>query len=213
MNIGKVCPFPSDNTNLFSTLWYTSTSTIELVAMFKSHLSRQALTWKSILFIILLVGSGFCVDMKPPSDVSKPALTPGSAPSANTHHHNHHHHKHQMPSSSQSALIRREDYSCDKERPCANGACCGPSGFCGYGPASCGTGCVSNCNAHAECGEFSSRANKKCPLNTCCSKYGFCGTVKVGQDCSSKFVLIEGLTSAVSFVGLLYRRLPVKLCS
>ncbi|KAF2000150.1 glycoside hydrolase family 18 protein, partial [Amniculicola lignicola CBS 123094] len=63
-------------------------------------------------------------------------------------------------------LVRREDYSCGKGRPCANGACCGPSGFCGYGPASCETGCISNCNAHAECGEFSSPANKKCPLNT-----------------------------------------------
>jgi hypothetical protein len=162
--------------------------------MFNLHMSRgQASTWISALFIILLVSYGYFVERKPSSAVSKPALTPRSYPSVsnqgNTHHHNHHHHHHETPSSNQSVLVRREDYSCGEGRPCANGACCGPSGFCGYGPASCGTGCISNCNAHAECGEFSSPANKKCPLNTCCSKYGFCGTTKVGQNCSSKRVL------------------------
>jgi chitinase len=52
----------------------------------------------------------------------------------------------------------------------------------GYGPASCGTDgkspndkCWSNCDAHAECGEFALPADKKCPLNVCCSEFGFCG--------------------------------------
>lgn len=30
-------------------------------------------------------------------------------------------------------LTRREDYTCAAGRPCSNGACCGESGFCGYG--------------------------------------------------------------------------------
>ncbi|OTB16722.1 carbohydrate-binding module family 18 protein [Daldinia sp. EC12] len=74
-----------------------------------------------------------------------------------------------------SSLTRREDYSCGPGRPCANGACCGGGGFCGYGPTYCGDSCVSNCNAHAECGKDSEPPNKKCPLNTCCSEFGFCG--------------------------------------
>jgi hypothetical protein len=32
-----------------------------------------------------------------------------------------------------SRIARRDDFSCDKSRPCSNGACCGVSGFCGYG--------------------------------------------------------------------------------
>lgn len=50
-----------------------------------------------------------------------------------------------------------EDYSCDQNRPCRNGACCAKTGFCGFGPDSCGTNgespndkCWSNCDAHAE---------------------------------------------------------------
>lgn len=35
---------------------------------------------------------------------------------------------------SNHSLVRRdEDFSCDIGRPCHNGACCGVSGFCGYG--------------------------------------------------------------------------------
>jgi chitinase len=78
-----------------------------------------------------------------------------------------------------SSLVRREDYTCAKGRPCANGACCGSMGVCGYGPTYCGTGCMSNCNAHAECGQYSEPPGKTCPLNTCCSQYGFCGTTRV----------------------------------
>ncbi len=83
-----------------------------------------------------------------------------------------------------NALDRRDDYSCGPGKPCKNGACCGKSGYCGYGapspgiyasfdlfrtsigPASCGSGCVSNCQATAECGQYASTAGKTCPLNT-----------------------------------------------
>ncbi|KAK6950778.1 hypothetical protein Daesc_007303 [Daldinia eschscholtzii] len=90
-----------------------------------------------------------------------------------------------------SSLARREDYSCGPGRPCANGACCGGGGFCGYGPTYCGDGCVSNCNAHAECGKDSEPPNKICPLNTCCSEFGFCGTISTycTGKCQSNCVL------------------------
>lgn len=78
-----------------------------------------------------------------------------------------------------SRLARRDDFSCGPENPCSNGACCGASGFCGYGPVYCGDGCTSNCDAVAECGQFAVPAGKTCPLNTCCSEFGFCGTTTV----------------------------------
>jgi hypothetical protein len=78
-----------------------------------------------------------------------------------------------------SSLHRRldeEDYSCGIGRPCRNGACCGPDGWCGYGPDFCEEGCTSNCDAHAECGVFADPPGKTCPLNVCCSEHGFCGS-------------------------------------
>lgn len=84
-------------------------------------------------------------------------------------------------SSNVSHLFRRDDYTCGPGRPCANGACCGGSGYCGYGSTYCGDGCVSNCDAVAECGKDASPSGKECPLNTCCSQYGFCGTTEVGK--------------------------------
>ncbi|KAK1752214.1 hypothetical protein QBC47DRAFT_433206 [Echria macrotheca] len=94
-------------------------------------------------------------------------------------------------SSSSSSLLRRQDYSCDASRPCSNGACCGGGGFCGYGPTYCGAGCVSNCDAVAECGQYASPAGKTCPLNTCCSEFGFCGTTTdfCTGNCQSNCVL------------------------
>ena len=44
------------------------------------------------------------------------------------------------------------------------------------GPDFCGATCISNCDAHAECGIFAETPGKTCPLNTCCSEFGFCGT-------------------------------------
>jgi hypothetical protein len=29
--------------------------------------------------------------------------------------------------------LRRRDFTCGPGQPCSNGACCGSSGFCGYG--------------------------------------------------------------------------------
>ncbi|TFK66092.1 hypothetical protein BDN72DRAFT_162975 [Pluteus cervinus] len=96
---------------------------------------------------------------------------------------------------------REDDYSCSEVKPCSNGACCSKvSGYCGYGPESCGTNgqspndaCWSNCDAKAECGRFSEPANKTCPLNVCCSEFGFCGMTEefcaksneTGKGCQS----------------------------
>lgn len=73
------------------------------------------------------------------------------------------------------AIFARDDYSCSASKPCSNGACCGAGGYCGYGDTYCGEGCVSNCNATAECGKYAVPVNKTCPLNTCCSEFGFVG--------------------------------------
>ncbi|KAM0524100.1 hypothetical protein ACHAPE_001355 [Trichoderma viride] len=69
-----------------------------------------------------------------------------------------------------------DDHSCTKDRACLNGACCGASGWCGYGDVYCGDGCTSNCDATAECGKDSASGTATCPLNVCCSEFGFCGT-------------------------------------
>ena len=76
-----------------------------------------------------------------------------------------------------SLLKRDDDYSCSESKPCSNGACCSKkSGYCGYGPESCGTNgkspndvCWNNCDAHAECGRYAKEEGKTCPLNVCCS--------------------------------------------
>ncbi|ATY66444.1 bacteriodes thetaiotaomicron symbiotic [Cordyceps militaris] len=70
----------------------------------------------------------------------------------------------------------QDDHTCGPDRPCKNKACCGKSGWCGYSPDFCGTGCQSNCDAKAECGQYASPQGKTCPLNVCCSEFGFCGT-------------------------------------
>jgi hypothetical protein len=72
-----------------------------------------------------------------------------------------------------SALVSRQTGQCGPGLPCSNGACCGASGYCGYGSAYCGTGCLSNCGAYAECGQFAQTNGTQCPLNTCCSQFGF----------------------------------------
>lgn len=72
--------------------------------------------------------------------------------------------------------------------PCANCliSCCGPKGICGYGPDFCGTGCTSNCDATAMCGEYSEDANMPCGMKLCCSATGWCG---------SKYALLHPLGS------------------
>ncbi|KAL4958708.1 uncharacterized protein BDV14DRAFT_194358 [Aspergillus stella-maris] len=79
------------------------------------------------------------------------------------------------------SLSLQDDYSCSAAT----------SGYCGYGPTYCGAGCVSNCNAVAECGKFANPAGKRCPLNTCCSEYDFCGTTEefCKKGCQSNCVL------------------------
>ncbi|OGM50923.1 hypothetical protein ABOM_000717 [Aspergillus bombycis] len=69
--------------------------------------------------------------------------------------------------------LTRRDYSCSASNPCSNGACCGATGICGYGPTYCGTGCISQCDAKAECGKYAQNPGETCPLNTCCSEFGF----------------------------------------
>ncbi|EAU32456.1 predicted protein [Aspergillus terreus NIH2624] len=62
-------------------------------------------------------------------------------------------------------LLRRDEYACNANKPCKNGACCGTGGYCGFGPTYCGAGCLSNCNATAECGEFAKKCQSNCVLN------------------------------------------------
>ncbi|KAL3476933.1 glycosyl hydrolases family 18-domain-containing protein [Aspergillus californicus] len=97
-------------------------------------------------------------------------------------------------SSNDFGLLRRDKFRCDKDKPCANGACCGKSGYCGFGDKYCGTtgkspndDCWSNCHAHAECGKDAVKPGTKCPLNVCCSAFGFCGTTEdfCNEDCQS----------------------------
>jgi hypothetical protein len=38
-----------------------------------------------------------------------------------------------MSKANGTMFSRRDDYSCGPGKPCANGACCGGSGYCGYG--------------------------------------------------------------------------------
>lgn len=59
-----------------------------------------------------------------------------------------------------------------------------------YGPAYCGTGCLGQCNATAECGQYAAEPGKECPLNVCCSQFGFCGTTKdfCDAECQSNCV-------------------------
>ncbi|KAH9234490.1 glycoside hydrolase family 18 protein, partial [Colletotrichum gloeosporioides 23] len=54
--------------------------------------------------------------------------------------------------------------------PCVDGSCCGPKNICGYGPDFCGTGCQSQCNATAMCGEFSENAEMPCGMKLCCRR-------------------------------------------
>ncbi|KAK3177855.1 hypothetical protein K4F52_009407 [Lecanicillium sp. MT-2017a] len=90
-------------------------------------------------------------------------------------------------------LATRADdpYTCGPDRPCSNGACCGASGNCGYAPAYCGTGCTSNCDAKAQCGEYAENSGETCPLNACCSEFGFCGTTAefCKDGCQSNCIL------------------------
>lgn len=81
----------------------------------------------------------------------------------------------------------QNDFTCGPDKPCYNGACCGEDGWCGYSPKYCDTGCQSNCNATAECGEYSPSGDATCRLNVCCSEFGFCGSTSefCSEGCQS----------------------------
>lgn len=96
-----------------------------------------------------------------------------SSPHPSRARHSHTKHLTSPETRSFADLNRRDTYSCDADNPCSNGACCGPSGYCGYGPIYCGTGCVSNCNTTAQCGQYAATPGATWPLNVCCSQYGF----------------------------------------
>ncbi|OHW99356.1 chitinase [Colletotrichum incanum] len=90
-----------------------------------------------------------------------------------------------------AARLADDPYTCGPGRPCSNGACCGASGNCGYAPAYCGAGCLSNCDAKAECGQYAAKPGQTCKLNACCSEHGFCGTTKdfCTDGCQSNCIL------------------------
>ncbi|KAF4778701.1 hypothetical protein HER10_EVM0009051 [Colletotrichum scovillei] len=75
---------------------------------------------------------------------------------------------------SSRSLEKRGPLYC-KDGPCVDGSCCGPDSICGYGPDFCGTGCQSQCDATAMCGEYSENADMPCGMNLCCSQSGWCG--------------------------------------
>ena len=57
--------------------------------------------------------------------------------------------------------------TCSVDRPCKVG-CCSKDGQCGFTPDHCGDGCMSNCNATAECGQYAPEEFHDCPINVCC---------------------------------------------
>ncbi|KAK8109310.1 hypothetical protein PG984_015111 [Apiospora sp. TS-2023a] len=127
-----------------------------------------------------LLLSLFCSPIAPTWGLEFPSYQ--ATPSSNTEYNN------------SSSLLRvatassgQQGYTCGPGNPCTNGACCGESGWCGYGTKYCGSGCQSNCDAKAECGENAATPGQTCPLNVCCSQYGFCGTTSefCGDGCQS----------------------------
>lgn len=118
---------------------------------------------------------------------------PGSHTSHNAHsrHVARHHHDHSRIDSletHENNTFTRRDYSCSASNPCSNGACCGATGICGYGPTYCGKGCISQCDAKAECGKYAETPGKTCPLNTCCSEFGFVSGASVSMEIEYRLI-------------------------
>jgi len=82
----------------------------------------------------------------------------------------------------QDGLANNADGSCSKSSPCEQG-CCGASGYCGFGPNYCGTGCLSGCDAQAKCGQYAAVPGQECPLNVCCSEFGYVTSPTNGNEC------------------------------
>ncbi|CBF89323.1 hypothetical protein AN0517.2 [Aspergillus nidulans FGSC A4] len=74
--------------------------------------------------------------------------------------------------------------TCSDSVPCYQG-CCSKDYSCGFTPEHCGTGCISNCNATAECGQYALPGQSDCPVNVCCSEFGYCGVTSdfCGDGC------------------------------
>ncbi len=72
------------------------------------------------------------------------------------------------------SIAKRDALRCD-DGPCIDGSCCSKDKICGFGPDYCGTGCLSQCNATAMCGEYSENADMPCGMKLCCSAMGWCG--------------------------------------
>jgi len=158
--------------------------------------AAKASAWVTILLGVLLFLLHSNYETTPSTDpVHKSHTKEAHAQHGGSHHKRHSHSRLRRPKieevelddiqqSNHSLLMRRDDYSCGPGNPCANGACCGETGYCGYGEpfrytivtsaantihsgdTYCGLGCLSNCNAKAECGQNAVPAGKECPLNT-----------------------------------------------
>jgi hypothetical protein len=82
-------------------------------------------TLARLLILILLLFRGSLASSLETSEVNE-AVADGSYSSSDLSQ------RYAEHVASTSTLFRR-DYTCGPGKPCANGACCGASGFCGYG--------------------------------------------------------------------------------
>jgi hypothetical protein len=73
--------------------------------------------------------------------------------------------------------------TCSDAVPCYQG-CCSREYSCGFTPEHCGTGCISNCNATAECGQYALSGHADCPINVCC-RYVRAGSSN--HDCTEPY--------------------------
>ncbi|KAI9146996.1 Killer toxin subunits alpha/beta [Paramyrothecium foliicola] len=80
--------------------------------------------------------------------------------------------------------LAQQNSKCGEGNECRVG-CCSKEGVCGFSEDHCGTGCISNCDAKAECGQYAPEGEEDCPINVCCSEHGFCGVTEefCGDGC------------------------------
>lgn len=124
------------------------------------NLSRSGLLTSRWLAVFVLLCTLFTLQLWP----AEPHARPEARETSFTHEIAHHRSYGNGPSTNHT-LLSRDDYSCSASNPCPNGACCGASGYCGYGPTYCSNGCVANCDAQAECGQYAPKGKEHCPLN------------------------------------------------
>lgn len=170
------------------------------MASVQSVVRKLVSSTRSVLFVVLLI---ICIHFWPDHDSESPStihLAPRGVEVKNF--------AEDIDVRSNATLLPRDTFQCSQSKPCSNGACCGGSGYCGYGPTYCGSGCVSNCGAVAECGKYAKISGQQCPLNTCCSQFGFCGTTE--KFCSSAY-LFQGCQSIYSIALNGNRGMPKQL--